>query len=80
MPRKSVTFESAMVRLDEIVKTLEKGDVALEESIKLFEEGTRLAEKCSQLLSSAELKVTTLMKGPDGAPVEEEGLNEHNDG
>lgn len=71
MPKKSVTFEASMVRLDEIVKTLEKGDVPLEESIKLFEEGTKLAAKCSELLSNAELKVSTLMKGPDGAPVEE---------
>ncbi len=71
MPKKSVTFEASMVRLDEIVKALEKGDVPLEESIKLFEEGTKLAAKCSELLSNAELKVSTLMKGPDGAPVEE---------
>lgn len=71
MPKKSVTFEASMVRLDEIVKALEKGDVPLEESIKLFEEGTKLAAKCSELLTNAELKVSTLVKGPDGAPVEE---------
>lgn len=68
MAKKSVTFEESMVRLDEIVKALEKGDVALEDSIKLFEEGTKLAAKCAQLLETAELKVTKLMQGPDGAP------------
>lgn len=72
MAKKSVTFEESMVRLDEIVKSLEKGDVALEESLKLFEEGTKLAAKCSQLLETAELKVTKLTKGPDGEPVEQE--------
>lgn len=76
MPKKSVTFEASMVRLDEIVKALEKGDVPLEESIKLFEEGTKLAAKCSELLSNAELKVSTLMKGPDGTPVEREFQDE----
>lgn len=72
MARKSVTFEASMERLDEIVKTLESGEVSLEESIALFEEGTKLAAKCTELLDGAELKVTRLMAGPDGAPVEEE--------
>jgi exodeoxyribonuclease VII small subunit len=71
MSRKSVTFEESMTRLDEIVKALEAGDVPLEESMKLFEEGTKLAAKCSALLDTAELKVSKLMVGPDGAPVEE---------
>lgn len=71
MSRKSVTFEESMTRLDEIVKALEAGDVPLEESMKLFEEGTKLAAKCSALLDTAELKVSKLMTGPDGAPVEE---------
>ena len=50
MARKSVTFEASMERLDEIVKTLESGEVSLEESIALFEEGTKLAGKCTELL------------------------------
>lgn len=76
MSRKSVSFEESMTRLDEIVKALEAGDVPLEESIKLFEEGTKLAAKCGALLDEAELKVTKLMAGPDGAPVEEEVTDE----
>ena len=76
MARKSVTFEASMERLDQIVKTLEGGEVSLEESIALFEEGTKLSAKCTELLDSAELKVTRLMAGPDGAPVEEELPNE----
>lgn len=76
MSRKSVTFEESMERLDEIVKLLEKGDVSLEESMKLFEEGTKLSAKCASLLESAQLKVEKLMKGPDGAPVEQEIQND----
>ena len=76
MSRKSVSFEESMTRLDEIVKALEAGDVPLEESIKLVEEGTKLAAKCGALLDEAELKVTKLMAGPDGAPVEEEVTDE----
>ena len=75
MSRKSVSFEESMNRLDEIVKALEAGDVPLEESIKLFE-GTKLAAKCGTLLDEAELKVTKLMAGPDGTPVDEEVTDE----
>lgn len=71
MSKRSVTFEESMTRLDEIVKALEAGDVPLEESMKLFEEGTKLAAKCAELLDTAELKVSKLMAGPDGTPVEE---------
>lgn len=72
MSKKSVTFEASMLRLDEIVKSLEKGDVPLEEAMKLFEEGTKLAAKCSSLLEGAQLKITKLMQGPDGTPIEED--------
>lgn len=72
MAKKSVTFEDSMKRLDEIVRTLEAGDVSLEESIHLFEEGTKLSAKCAELLDAAELKVSKLMQVPDGAPVEQE--------
>lgn len=72
MSKKSMTFESSMERLDEIVKTLETGDASLEESIKLFEEGTKLAVSCKKLLDSAELKITKLTTSPDGELVEQE--------
>lgn len=71
MSKKSITFEASIARLDEIVKTLEEGQVSLEESVKLFEEGAKLSVSCEKLLKDAELKVTILMKGPDG-PVEQE--------
>ena len=76
MNKKSVTFEASMNRLDEIVKALEAGEVPLEESIRLFEEGTKLAAKCGALLDAAELKVTQLTAGPDGAPSEEDVTDE----
>lgn len=67
---KNMSFEDALKRIDEIVKSLEKGDVALAESMKLFEEGTALVRNCSEMLDEAEQKVVKLKKGPDGAPVE----------
>ena len=71
-----LTFEQALLRLEEIVKQLEQGRVSLDESLRLFEEGTSLAAACNQQLDTAELKVVRLMKGADGNPVETE-FEEH---
>ena len=68
----SKSFESAMKRLEEIVRTMERGELPLEESLKLFEEGTALVRICTRQLDEAEMKIVKLMKGPDGEPVEQE--------
>lgn len=69
-------FESALARLEEIVKKLEKGDLPLEQSLKLFEEGVKLARACSKRLEEAERKVEVLLKDRAGnlsaEPFEEE--------
>ena len=71
MSVKKVTFEQQLQRLEEIVAALEKGDVQLADSLSLFEEGTKLIAACSKQLDQAEQQVVKLMKGPDGAPVEQ---------
>ena len=70
MSAKKVTFEQQLQRLEEIVASLEKGDVPLADSLSLFEEGTKLIAACTKQLDQAEQQVVKLMKGPDGAPVE----------
>lgn len=57
-----LTYEKAMIRLEEIVSLLEKNDVSLDESIKLFEEGMRLAAFCSEKLKDAKAKITLAEK------------------
>ncbi len=66
-----MSFEQQLLRLEEIVKLLEKGDAKLEDSLRLFEEGTALVRGCTKLLDEAEQKVVRLVKGPDGLPTEE---------
>ena len=48
----------------------------LSQSLSLFEEGTRLAAACRTELDKAEQQVVRLMKGPDGAPIENEFASE----
>lgn len=70
MPKKKLTFEESLGRLEEIVRHLEKGDMPLNDSLALFEEGTGLINSCSIMLDEAEQKVVQLKKGADRRPVE----------
>ena len=72
MNQKSKTFEESMVRLEQIVRAMERGDVPLEESLNLFQEGTQLVQSCGKLLDNAQLQVNKIMTAADGSPVEEE--------
>ncbi len=62
-------FESAMKRIEEIVRLLEQGDAPLDQSLA-FEEGTGLIKKCSAALDKAEQKVEMLVKTPEGPETE----------
>lgn len=70
------TFEESMIRLEQIVRAMERGDVALEESLKLFQEGTELVRSCQKILDDAQLHVKKIMTAPDGSPVEEDFRDE----
>ena len=70
MNEQNMTFEQSMLRLEQIVRAMERGDVPLEESLKLFREGTDLVSRCGKLLDEAELQVKRIMTAPDGSPVE----------
>ena len=65
MPRKSTKkqpdFETALTELEELVETLEQGDISLEESLKLFERGVTLTRSCQTSLKDAEQKVQILL-------------------
>lgn len=70
MAGKKLTFEQALERLDEIVKSLESGEAALDESMTLFTEGTKLIKQCGDMLDKAEQQVVQLQQGENGEPVE----------
>ena len=72
MSGKKHSFEENMLRLEQIVRAMEQGDIALDESLKLFREGTELVEKCGKMLDEAELQVKKIIVDEDGMPVEED--------
>ena len=58
-------FESAMKRLEEIVNTLESGDLPLDSLLEMYEEGVKLQKFCHAKLDEAEHKVEVLVKDSD---------------
>lgn len=62
------TYEEAVTRLEEIVRTLEQSreGIGLEESMKLYEEGVALVRRCYRELEAAEQRVKVLQQSPDG--------------
>ena len=59
--KENFSFEQALKRLEEIVDTLEAGNISLEESIKIYQEGIALSKLCSGMLEEAEGKVLAIM-------------------
>lgn len=66
MTNKTITFEAAMERLEEIARLLESGSEGLDASLKLYEEGVSLIRLCTQKLESAEQSVKILQMGEEG--------------
>lgn len=73
----SPTFETMMQKLQDIVGTLERGNLSLEESIRSFEEGVGLVKRCTEILDQAERRIQKLTRDAEGrpaaVPVEEDG-------
>ena len=65
-------FEQALAELQEIVGSLESGEPALEEALKLFERGQALADRCSDLLEKAGLRLRQLVPDERGNYREED--------
>lgn len=65
-----LSYEEALVELEEIVSALEGEQNQLEEAIRLFERGQVLAARCAALLEAAELKVKQVV-GDEVIPFED---------
>jgi len=64
--KETVSFESAMSRLEEIVGQMESADLPLDKIIDKYEEGMKLLGFCEQKLQAAEKKIELLTRNKDG--------------
>lgn len=70
MAEKKLTFEKSLAELEEIVSSMESGELTLDRSLEYFEKGVKLMRICEEHLRGAEGKLMELVKGPDGALIE----------
>ena len=71
---KSMSFETALAELEQIVGTLEGGKAPLAESIAIYERGEALKSHCEALLKQAEARIEKITL-KNGAPVGTEPLD-----
>ena len=63
----TMSFEEALVELEQIVRRLEGGQVKLDEAILSYERGAQLKQHCERKLNEAQQRVDRIVIGPDGA-------------
>jgi exodeoxyribonuclease VII small subunit len=67
-PVAEMSFEEAMGALENVVTSLERGEVPLEASIALYERGAALKSHCAAKLKEAEDKVE-MIRAKDGQAI-----------
>jgi len=63
---KSLRFDEAVDKLQDIIERIESGEVPLEESIERYAEGVELLRHCRAILEKAEKKIAKLSRTSDG--------------
>lgn len=57
----AIDFEKSLQTLEQLVESMESGDMTLEKSLEAFEQGIKLTKECQQALTEAEQKVEILL-------------------
>lgn len=60
-----MTFKEASIELEQIVRSLESGDLELEESLERYGRGVELLRSLRERLANAEQKVRVLLDATD---------------
>jgi len=71
-PEPAVTYETAVARIEEIIRRLDSGEAGLRETLALVREGRELVEYCASELEAVgqsleELRLDELIARLDGA-------------
>ena len=55
-----MTFEEAMNELENLVESLDKGNISLDQAILAYDRGSQLKDYCQKKLTEAKMKVETI--------------------
>ena len=62
-----LSFEQALIALEEVVQQLESGNVPLDQSISLYERGESLRKHCQARLDDAQARIERIVTDSNGA-------------
>ena len=62
---KNITFEKAILELEEIVKKISDDKNSLDDSINLYKEAQKLKDICNQKLKNAKMEVENILNKED---------------
>ncbi|WIW94970.1 exodeoxyribonuclease VII small subunit [Altererythrobacter rubellus] len=62
-----LSFEQALIALEEVVQQLESGSVPLDQSITLYERGEKLRKLCQARLDDAQARIEKIVTDANGA-------------
>jgi len=63
---KKMSFEDALIELEDIVENLEQGTNKLDDAINAYERGTLLKKHCETKLNEAKARVEKITSDSDG--------------
>lgn len=66
MKNNKITYEEALLKLEEITSMMENSDTPLEKTASLYKEAIELALICSEKLTAIEGEISVLKKEADG--------------
>ena len=64
---KDISFEDALLQLENIVRELEAGRIKLDDAVTAYEKAVALKQFCENKLKAAQLKIEKIQLSPDGA-------------
>ena len=63
---KDLSFEDALIQLENIVRELESGRIRLDDAVKAYERAVTLKQLCETKLKAAQLKIEKIEITPQG--------------
>lgn len=63
---KDLSFEEALLQLENIVRELESGRIKLDDAVKAYEKAVALKQLCENKLKAAQLKIEKIEVAPNG--------------
>ncbi|MBR2445201.1 MAG: exodeoxyribonuclease VII small subunit [Clostridia bacterium] len=61
-----LSYEQALVRLEQIIRAMESDKIPLEDSLRMYEEGVAIVRRLSAELDEAERKIKILQQNAQG--------------